>query len=83
MTKFAQRFGFDLADALAGDIKLFTHLFQRLVSVHLDTEAHPQYLGFPLCQAVQNIGGCAAQAIVNRRIDRHRGMRVFDEITQV
>ena len=52
MTQLAQCLGFYLADTLAGDIKLFADFFQRVVGVHFDAEAHAQYLGFALRQAV-------------------------------
>ena len=62
MAQLAQCFGFDLADALAGNVELFAHFFQRVVGVHFDTEAHAQHLGFPLCQAVQDVLGHCMQA---------------------
>src|SRR5208282_170777 len=40
--EFAQRLGFDLADALAGHRELLADLFERVVRVHADSEAHAQ-----------------------------------------
>ena len=40
MAQFAQCFGFDLPDALAGNIKLATNFFQGVVGVHVNAEAH-------------------------------------------
>src|ERR1700744_2903103 len=45
MTQLAQRLGFYLTDPLAGDIELLTHLFERVVGVHIDAETHAQHLG--------------------------------------
>src|SRR6266852_8843776 len=38
--QFPQRLGLDLADALAGDRELLADLFERMVGVHADAEAH-------------------------------------------
>ena len=43
MLELAQRLGFDLADALAGDRELLADLFERVVGVHADAEAHAQH----------------------------------------
>src|SRR5579863_5779321 len=40
--ELAQGLGLDLADALAGDGELLTDLFQGVVGVHADAEAHAQ-----------------------------------------
>lgn len=40
--ELAQRFGLNLADTLAGYVKLLSDLFQRMVGVHTDTETHTQ-----------------------------------------
>src|SRR5450631_3110474 len=47
MTQLAQRLGLYLADPLAGDVELLAHLFERVIGVHVDAEAHAQYLRFP------------------------------------
>ena len=47
MTQFTQRFCLDLPNPFPRDIKLLTHLFKRVISVHVDAESHSQYLGFP------------------------------------
>src|SRR5439155_20220168 len=41
--QFAQRLGLDLADALARHRELLADLFQRVVGVHADAEAHAEY----------------------------------------
>src|SRR5499427_727326 len=46
MAQLAQRLGLDLADALARDVELLADLFQRVVGVHVDAEAHAQNLRF-------------------------------------
>src|SRR5918999_3588696 len=41
--ELAQRLGFDLANALARHRELLADLFQRVVGVHADAEAHAQH----------------------------------------
>src|SRR5262249_55470446 len=43
MLELAQRLGLDLADALARHRELLPDLFQRVVGVHADAEAHAQH----------------------------------------
>ena len=38
MAQFTQRLRFDLTDTFAGNVELFTHFFQRVVGVHIDSE---------------------------------------------
>ena len=46
MLQLPQRLGLDLADALAGDRELLADLFERVVGVHADAEAHAQHAFF-------------------------------------
>ena len=43
MLQLAQRLRFNLADTLARHAELLTHLFQRVIGVHPDTETHAQH----------------------------------------
>ena len=70
VAQFAQCLGFDLSNTLAGDIELFADFFQSVVGVHIDTEAHSQYLGFTSRQAGQNGAGCFGQAVVGGCVHR-------------
>ena len=67
MTQLAQRLGFDLTDALARDVELLADLFQGVVGIHLDAEAHAQYLGFARRQGVEHLFGGIPQAGVDGR----------------
>ena len=40
MTKFAQRLGFDLANALARDFEVLSDFFQRVIGLLADAKAH-------------------------------------------
>ena len=46
MTQLPERLRLDLADSLAGHVELFADLFERVIGVHVDAEAHTQHLGF-------------------------------------
>ena len=83
MAQLAQGLGFDLADALAGDVELLADFFQRVVGVHFDAEAHAQHLGFPRRQRIEDFLGDAAQAGVHRRIGRGQGELVLDEVAEM
>ena len=41
---------FDLANPLPGNSKTFTHLFQGMITFHLNTVAHAQHLFLAWCQ---------------------------------
>ena len=83
MAQFAQCFGFDLADALARNVKLFAYFFQRVVGVHINAKAHPQHFCFARGQAFQYAGGYFAQARIHRRFGRRNIVHVFDKVAQV
>ena len=52
-----------MTDTFAGNVKLFTHFFQRVVGVHIDTETHTQYFRFTGGQASQNVVRGSTQAL--------------------
>lgn len=62
MAQFTQRLRFDLTNTFAGNVELFTHFFQRVIGIHVDTEAHTQNFRFTGGQASQNVMGGGAQA---------------------
>ena len=83
VAQFAQCFGFDLADALARNVKLFAHFFQRVVGVHINAKAHPQHFCFARGQAFQYAGGYFAQAGIHGRIGGGNVVYVFNEVAQM
>ena len=70
MAQLAQGLGFDLADALAGDVELLAHFFQPVVGVHVDAEAHAQDLGLARGQAGQHVAHGFGQVDVDGGLDR-------------
>ena len=83
MTQLTQRLRFDLTDTFAGNVELFTHFFQRVVGVHIDTETHTQDFRFTGGQASQNIVRCGTQALGGGRVKRQLEGGILDEITQM
>src|SRR5690606_29443371 len=68
VAQLAQRLGLDLTDTLAGYIELLTHLFKGVVSVHVDTEAHAQDLGFPCSEAGEHVASGFLEALHGRHV---------------
>ena len=50
MFQFPQRLGLDLADALAGEVEVLAHLFERPRLTTVQTEAEPQDLALALIE---------------------------------
>src|SRR5581483_10917764 len=67
--KFSQRLRLDLADALAGDREALADLFERVVGIHADAEAHAHDVLFARGEAGEGLGRDPAQVGGDRRID--------------
>src|SRR5471032_631529 len=83
MPQLAQRLGLDLPDALAGDFEVLADLFQRVVGLLADAEAHAQDLLFARRQRRQHFAGLLGQVHVDDRIGRRGDGLVLDEVAQV
>jgi hypothetical protein len=83
VTQLAQGLGFDLADALAGDVELLADFFQRVVGVHFDAEAHAQHLGFARRQVSSTSLVTSRRLRVQRRVARRQRRLVLDEVAEV
>src|SRR6266446_6033857 len=81
--ELAQRLGLDLADALARHRELLADLFQRVVLVHADAEAHAENAFLARCDRSEHAGGGLAQIGLNRGVDRQDRVLVLDEIAEV
>src|SRR5438105_4795138 len=81
--ELAQRLGLDLADALARDGELLADLFQSMVGIHADAEAHAQHALLAWGQRRQNARGGLPQIRLNGRIDREERILVLDEIAKM
>ena len=65
VTQLAQCLGLDLTNTLTGHIELLAHLFQCVIRVHADTEAHSEHFRFPRGEAGQDFRGGLAQTFVD------------------
>src|SRR5947199_10662885 len=83
MLELAQRLRLDLADALAGHRELLADLFQGVVGVHADAEAHAQHALLARRQRSQHPRRGLAEVRLDRRVDRQNGVLVLDEVAEV
>ena len=82
MPKFAQRFGFDLADPFTGHFVLLAHFFERAhVAVH-QAKAELQHFTLALGQAGQHIGQFVFQQVIARHFRGVFRRFVFDKIAK-
>ncbi len=83
MTQLTQRLRFDLTDTFAGYVELFTHFFQRVVGVHIDTETHTQHFRFTRGETGQHVVRRRTQAFGGRGVQRQLEGGILDEIPQM
>ena len=83
MPQLAQRLGFDLANSFTGYIELFANLFERVVGIHVDAKAHPQYFRFARCKASEHRVRGFLEARGRCRVDGRVYCRILNEVTQV
>src|SRR6516162_4899991 len=83
MPQFPQRLSLDLADALARHRELVPNLFERLVVVHADAEAHAHDALFARRQRGERQRGGFAQVRLDRGVDRQDRVLVLDEIAKM
>src|SRR5262249_22389950 len=83
MPELAQRLGLDLADALARHRELLADLFQRVVLVHAQAEAHANYTLLARRERGERARRGLAQVRLDRGVDRQDRVLVLDEIAEV
>src|SRR3990170_7175686 len=83
MPELAQRFGFDLTDALAGHRELLPHLFESVIGLFTNAEAHAQHLLLARRQGGQDLSRLLLQINVHDRIGRRDDSLVFDKVTKM
>src|SRR5262245_12314693 len=80
MPQLRKRLRLNLPDALAGDIEMFPHLFERALFAGLiESEAHLDDFLFARRQRRQNILGQLAQIVRDRRFGGIRRPSILDE----
>ena len=83
MLQLAQRLCLDLADAFARHRELLADLFERVVGVHADAEAHAQHALLARRERGEHARRGLAQVRLDRRVDRQDRVLVLDEIAEV
>src|ERR1700739_256581 len=83
MLELPQRLRFDLTDTLARHRELLADLFERVVGVHADAEAHAQHALLAWRERGQHPRHRLLEVLLYGGIDRDDGVLVLDEITQV
>src|SRR5881628_2970735 len=83
MLQLAQGLRLDLADALAGDRELLADLFEGVVGVHADAEAHAQHALLARGEGGEDAGRGFAQVRLDGGVDRQDGVLVLDEVAEV
>src|SRR5947207_4105150 len=83
MLELAQRLGLDLADALAGHRELLADLFQGVVGVHADAEAHAKDPLLARRERSEHARRGLAQVRLDRGVDRQNRVLVLDEIAEM
>ena len=82
MAHLAQRFGFDLADAFAGDLKLAAHFFERAaVAIH-QAKALFEHLTFAFGESVQHVLDLILKQDDSRHVGGIFGALILDEIAE-
>jgi len=80
--QLAQRFGFNLANPLTRDVELLSDLFQRVLALATDSEAHPDYLLLLGGKRFQDACGLVANVGFNYGIDRRTHPAILYEVAQ-
>ena len=70
MAELAERLGFDLADALAGDREVLAHFLEGVLAAVGEPEAEAQHLFLAGRQRVEHPVGLLAQGEADDRLDR-------------
>src|ERR1700757_1167613 len=83
MTQFAQRLGFDLANAFPGDGERSTHLLQGMLRAILNTKPHAYDFLFPRTERTQHVSGLLLHVRIHNRLGGRNSSVVFDEIAEV
>src|SRR5579864_1414759 len=75
-----QRLGFDLPDALAGDVELLPDFFQRVLALAADAETQPDYFFFLRRQRLENACRFAADVSFDHGVYRRSHPAILNEI---
>src|ERR1017187_3533960 len=80
--KLAKRFGFDLANSFARDVELLADLFERVLALAADAEAHPDHFLLLGREGLEDAGGFIADVGFNHGVDGGAHPAILDEIAE-
>src|SRR5208282_3927947 len=80
LAELAQRFGLDLADALAGDRELLADFLEGAIALQPNSEPHPEDLLFARGERREDLAGLFAEVTLDRGLDRRGRELVLDEV---
>jgi hypothetical protein len=83
MTQLTQGLGLDLADTLARDLEVLTNLFQGVVALLANAEAHTQDLLLTRSERLEHATGLIFEVVVDDRLHRGHNRLVLDEVAKV
>src|SRR5512139_409178 len=83
VAQLPERLGLDLADALAGDLELLAHLFQRVVRVFADAETPPKHLLLAVRQRVQHLADLQVEVVPDGELEGRGDLLVLDKVAQM
>src|SRR6266567_8932787 len=83
MAQLAQGLSFDLANAFAGHMELFAHLFQGTAAAIIQAKAQLQHLALALGQAIEHILHLLFEQLMAGGIRRRQGRVILDEIAEM
>src|ERR1700733_11129732 len=83
MPELAKRLRFDLANALARHLEVLADLFERMVALLADAEAHSENLLLPRRQRLEHLPRLLGEVHVDDRLCRRDDALILDEIAQV
>ena len=82
MPQLAQRLGLDLANPLAGNFEVLSHLFQGVVTLFPDAKTHTKNLLFPRSEGRQHSASLVLQTGGDHSLGGIDSSRIFNQITK-
>src|SRR5262245_10560128 len=83
MPELAQRFGFNLPDALAGYGKLLSYFFESVIGLFPNSEPHSQHLLLARRECGKDLARLLLKIQIGHSFRRRHDTLVFDEISQM
>ena len=83
VAQLAQGLGFDLADALAGDLEALADFFEGVLGAVFEAEAHLDDALFARRERAQNLRGVLLEVDADDRLGGRNRLAVFNEVAEV